>query len=267
MNQLKMIAAAVALAAAGVASANVLHPTSTTEGGEMSLTVYSKQAGASFLFDTGIMLADFRANPFQSWSMDGNGAFDTFLSIYNAAGANDMSWTFFGGDNSGVPATAITMITTVSGDASLVTNGAMRTAMNNIKNNYLDHANLNPQLNVTLGGGANASGVFVEGVNGLAYFMEALGPDLSKSGVFEDTSNVLGGETALWDFVRSSTSALGMANGQQIGFASFTQQGGSYTFAVTSTSMIPAVPEPSTYALVIAGLAVAGIAARRRAAK
>ncbi|MFN3914446.1 MAG: PEP-CTERM sorting domain-containing protein [Aquabacterium sp.] len=262
MNQLKMIAAAVALAAAGVASANVLHPTSTTEGGEMSLTVYSKQAGASFLFDTGIMLADFRANPFQSWSMDGNGAFDTFLSIYNAAGANDMSWTFFGGDNSGVPATAITMITTVSGDASLVTNGAMRTAMNNIKANYLDAANLNPQLNQFLSGPgvANASGVFVEGVDGQAYFLDSLGPDL-RNGSFQDTGNVLGGETALWDFVRSSTRAFEMAIGEQIGVASFKQQAGSYTFAVTP------VPEPSTYALVIAGLAVAGIAARRRAAK
>lgn len=261
MNQLKMIAAAVALAASGTASAFVMHPTSTTEGGEMSLTVYSKQAGASFLFDTGVMLADFRANPFQSWSMDGNGAFDTFLSLYTAAGADDMRWTFFGGDNSGVPAAAITMITTVSGDASLVTNGAMRTAMNNIKNNYLDAANLNPQLNVSLGGGANASGVFVEGVNGLAYFLEALGPDLSNSGVFEDTSNVLGGTTNLYDFVRSSTRSFEMANGEQIGIASFKQQAGSYTFAVTP------VPEPSTYALVIAGLAVAGIAARRRAAK
>jgi len=264
----KLIAAAVALAAAGTASANVLDPVAAGGlGGEMSLTVYSKQAGVSFLFDTGIMLADFRANPFAAgpsgnsrWSMAGNTAFDTFLSIYNAAGANDMRWTFFGGDNSGVPAAAITMITTVSGDASLVTNGAMRTAMNNIKFNYLDHANLNPQLNVTMGGGANASGVFIEGVNGSAYFLEALGPDF-RNGVFQDTSNVLGGTTELFDFVRSSTSALGNAEETLIGLASFKQQAGSYVFAVTP------VPEPSTYALMLAGLAVAGIAARRRIAK
>jgi hypothetical protein len=261
MNQLKMIAAAVALAAAGTASANVLDPLAAGGvGGEMSLTVYSKQAGVSFLFDTGVMLGNFRANPFQSWSMDGNGAFDTFLSIYNAAGASDMSWTFFGGDNSGVSAALRTMITTVSGDAAAVTNGSMVTAMNNIKNNYLDAANLNPQLNVTLGGGANASGVFVEGVNGKAYFLDSLGPDF-RNGSFQETGNVLGGTTALWDFVRSSTAPSALATGEQIGFASFKQQAGSYTFAVTP------VPEPSTYALVIAGLAVAGIAARRRAAK
>jgi hypothetical protein len=225
----------------------------------MSLTVYSKQAGVSFLFDTGVMLADFRANPFQSWSMSGNGAFDTFLSIYNAAGASDMRWTFFGGDNSGVSAATRTMITTVSGDATAVTNGNMVSSMNAIKNVYLDAANLNPQLNVTLGGSANASGVFLEGVNGRAYILDGLGSDFT--GNFQDTSNVLGGTTELFDFVRSSTSALGNATETSIGFASFKQQAGSYTFAVTP------VPEPSTYALVIAGLAVAGIAARRRAAK
>lgn len=266
MNQLKMIAAAVALAAAGTASANVLDPLAAGGvGGEMSLTVYSKQAGVSFLFDTGVMLADFRANPFQSWSMDGNGAFDTFLSIYNAAGASDMRWTFFGGDNSGVSAATRTMIATVSGDATAVTNGNMVDSMNNIKNIYLDAANLNPQLNQFLSGSsvANASGVFLEGVNGRAYFLDLLGADFV--GKFQDTSNVLGGTTELFDFVRSSTSALGNATETSIGFATFQQQAGSYTFAVTST--IPAVPEPSTYALMLAGLAVAGIAARRRAAK
>ena len=259
MNQLKMIAAAVALAAAGTASANVLHPTSTTNGGEMSLTVFSKQAGVSFLFDTGVMLNDFRAAPFQSWSMDGNSAFDTFLSIYNAAGATDMRWTFFGGDNSGVPAAARNMVTTVNGDVTSITNGGMVVGMERIKANYLDAANLNPQLNVTLGGGANASGVFVQGVDGKAYFLDTLGADFE--GRLPDTSNVLGGTTELFDLVRSSTSALGNADETLIGLASFKQQAGSYTFAVTP------VPEPSTYALVIAGLAVAGIAARRRAAK
>lgn len=266
MNQLKMIAAAVALAAAGTASANVLLPTVASGlGGEMSLTVYSKQAGVSFLFDTGVMLADFRANPFQSWSMDGNGAFDTFLSIYSAAGANDMSWMFFGGDNLGGPAAQRTMIVTVSGDAAAVTNGNMMQSMGFVQENYLFPANLNPQLNVSLGGGANASGVFQQGVDGKAYFLDTLGSDFM--GAFQETGNVLGGETALWDYVRSSTSLSGVAKGVQIGFASFKQQAGSYTFAVTSESTIPAVPEPSTYALMLAGLAVAGIAARRRAAK
>jgi hypothetical protein len=264
----KLIAAAVALAAAGTASAAVVPPQGTTEGGEMSLTVFSKQAGVSFLFDTGIMLADFRANPLaagpsgnSSWSMDGNTAFATFLSIYNAAGATDMRWTFFGGDNSGPAAAQRTLITTVSGNPAAVKNGSMVNGMNLIQQNYLSAANLNPQLNVTLGGGANASGVFRQGDDGKAYFLDNVNSGPTFGGVFEDTSNELGGETGLWDYVRSSTSVIDLAIGTQIGVASFKQQGGSYTFSVTP------VPEPSTYALMIAGLAVAGIAARRRIAK
>lgn len=262
MNQLKMIAAAVALAAAGTASAAVLGPTATTDGGEMSLTVFSKQAGVSFLFDTGIMVNDFRAQVATSgllptFSMAGNSAFDSFLSIYNAAGATDMRWTFFGGDNSGGPAPLRTMIATVSGDAKVVTNGNMVDSMNFIFNNYLSAANLNPQLNPTLGGGANASGVFQQGVDGKAYFLDTLGSDFM--GKFQETSNLLGAETEVFDFVRSSTSALGNATEKSLGIYTFKQDAGTY--------VLTPVPEPSTYALMVAGLAVAGIAARRRAAK
>lgn len=265
MTHLKLIAAAVALAAAGAASANVLDPLAAGGvGGEMSLTVFSQQAGVSFLFDTGVMLGDFRAATTQgqsySASLVGNSAFESFLSIYNAAGASDMRWTFFGGDNSGVSAATRTMISTISGDASVVTNGSMVTGMNNIKTNYLDVANLNPQLNVTLGGSANGSGVFQQGVDGKAYFLDTLGPDFM--GVFQNTSNALGSSSNMYDFVRSSTSALGDATESLLGTAVLSKIGDGYTFTAT------AVPEPSTYALLIAGLAVAGrVASRRRAAK
>jgi hypothetical protein len=270
--KLQHIVAAVALAASGTAFANVLDPLAAGgQGGEMSLTVYSASTQASVLIDTGIMLADFR-NIFttgaKSFSLDlsANTAFNSFLAL--AGDATDIRFTFFGGDNSGVSAAQRTMITTVSGDASTVTNGNIVDSLNFIKNNYLDAANLKPAINTTLGGQANGSLLAQKGTDGNAYFLEVVGSTFQ--GKFVDTSAEIGTTVAIYDFVRSSTSALGnatetslMGEGGKPAEARLAKNStGNYVFTVAAP-----IPEPSSYALALAGLALVGAVARRRAAK
>jgi PEP-CTERM motif len=273
--KLQRIVAALALAATGSAFANVLDPATTVTsgtGGEMSLTVFSKQTQASVLIDTGLTLTQFRSifaagGPgVYNLNLAGNSAFQQFMGLASTAGATDISYSFFGGDNSGPQAASRSALTTMSGDASAVTNGNIVDGLNMVKANYLDTANLKPAINPTLGGDANGSLLALKGVDGNAYFLEFVGPTFASK--FQDTGAAIGTDVAVYDFVRSSTAPLTLANkldtfgaNGAAATASLKQVGGAYQFSVT------AVPEPSTYALVIAGLAVAGFAARRRAAK
>ena len=269
--KLQRIVAAVALAASGTAFANVLDTSATTNGGEMSLTVYSASTQASVLIDTGIMLGDFRnifATGAKSFSLDlsANTAFNSFLVL--AGDATDIRFTFFGGDNSGVSAAQRTMITTVSGDPTTVLNGNMVDSMNQITQNYLAPSNLKPAINPTMGGQANGSLLAQKGTDGNAYFLEIVGPTFG--GKFVDTSAEIGSSVAIYDFVRSSTSSgIGGTETALMGEGAIPAEArlaknsaGNYVFTVAAP-----VPEPSSYALALAGLALVGAVARRRAVK
>jgi len=270
----KALVSIVALAAAGAANAKVQSPVETTSGGEMSFTVFSATAQASFIYDTGISLTAFRAgavaatgaSPYTlNVNLTGNTEFQSFLSLVASTGATDVGFSFFGGDNSGNPANARTMISSVgtSGDATLVTNGNMVDSMNFINNNYLSTINIDPRF--VGAANANASGTFVKGSGGNGYFLEVLGTDFQSK--FQPTDGTLNGDAiGVYDFVRSSTSSGGDAIEVKLGTASLSSTAGQYKFSF-STPVTPAVPEPESYALLFVGLGLIGATVARRRAK
>lgn len=262
MFNIKTLVAVAALAVAGSASAKVLNTVGTVDGGEMSLTLWSPTAEVSYIFDTGMMLADFRSQagaPGFKYEVDlsADAEYQNFMTLVGSA--NDIRFAFFGGDNSGNLAANRTLITTVSGDASVVTNGNMVNAMNQINSNYLSAVNLDPRILAS----ANASATFQKGSGGNAYFGEWLGDDFA--GQFQSVTGEKGlpGGVAVFDFVRSGTSSGLIANSTRMGTPALM----SASFNNNSL-VVTAVPEPESYALMLAGLGVMGVvAARRRAAK
>jgi PEP-CTERM motif len=265
MINFKTLVAAAAILATGAASANLLTPTATTEGGDMGLFVYSVEGQASYLFDTGISLTNFRASSLPgstyeySVNLSADAKFQSFLTTVGSA--SDISFTFFGGDNS-APSTNVAgrnMISTITGDVTQITSGNMVDAMTFIFN-HVSIANLNPQINTTLGGTANGSAVFIKGQDGDAYFNEVLNDDFQ--GVFPTTGNLLGNTSDVYNLVRGGSSKGSDAIETFIGTAKVGLNAqNQYVFTFSTP-----VPEAETYALALVGLGVVA-AARRRAAK
>lgn len=265
MFNIKTLVAVAALAAAGTASANVLNTVGTTQGGEMSLTLWSEAAQASFIFDTGIMLNDFRTQAgavgFQyTVDLSANTEYQAFLALVAGAGASDVRFAFFGGDNSGNGVTDRSLLTTIGtgGDATAVTNGNIVDSLNRINTNYLSAVNADPRLNVSLGGAEHGAATFVKGAGGNAYVGELLGE--AFGGKFQTVFANKGDAVSIYDFTRSSTSSGGDA------VESFLAGNPQITATYSGDSfVVAAIPEPSTYALMLSGLVIAGVVARRRA--
>ena len=268
MMKIKTLVAAAAFAATGSAFAMIGNPTVTTDGGEMSLHLFSQSAEATYQFDTGVLFKDFnlaalaKAAPSPTpytYSTTLNTATDTaFASFLALAGsASDLSFAFWGGDNSGPTAAGRSLVSTIraGGNVSGITNGNLVDSMNQM-GNYLSAVNGKQGL-VT-----NGSSFFTQAEGAGHYYVNDKTTMLGKWPVGND--GLMGTTLDVYSFVRSSTSSLGDAVETKIGTFTVSQLNDTQYSVEFSTPPSP-VPEPTSMALALVGLGALGMMARRRA--
>jgi hypothetical protein len=271
---LKTLAVAVGLAVvAGSASAAIRLPGDTGgNGSELFAVIYDTESKASFMKDLGIELQNFLPTPsapasLPAFTLTGDANWASFLALTD--GSPTLRFMVAGADTTGGtnPNGQRFMATGASNPFANLTNNNISANLPAAAIKYLsDHQNR----------GSHSSATPVS-ENGSSVTTDDLGINFGKAGTMTPTWNgVTGNMTgALGDslnfyFITRSSSGAGTTKpggdqfDNQFGPATWTfkQTGNDYQL----TYMAP-VPEPETWALMLAGMAIVGSVARRRRAK
>jgi hypothetical protein len=271
--QLRAMAVAAALIAAGPATAAILDSTATVTGGELFLSVYDAARQISYTRDLGITLTNFLpagttaptagSIPFNPAAAPSVGAGNVLTPGYTLTFANDpVLLSAFGGNLSGATYQVLAekggfsyaYLTTTSADLATVS-----TSTTSQVSNF--RAGADPYL-----AAVNLEGTHATGLNGSSFTIDP--NDAANVGKILQTN--WGGKTPIFDTSAAVGSPLDFyllsrpASGSFVNVSPFTDATWNLNANGVLTYSVAAVPEPSSWVLLAAGLvAVAGIARRR----
>lgn len=196
-----------------------------------------------------------------------------FNKLVANSDAGEIKWTVGAGDNVGFGAAARYLITGQPTAAALTSQNASNTT-NLTNTNSLFGANILNKGTLNVDGVANGGWTFAAAEDGAATAANGYVIDSTVFGTNWRTRNVLtnaivldGAQQNLW--LADASGAEKRVGDQALAGPGYLNGAGTLTFnsaAGTLTLAIPAVPEPSTYALALLGLGLVGVAARRRRA-
>jgi hypothetical protein len=250
-NSIKLIAAAALVATSGFASA-AIDDGYASGNGELFFRAYDSIGQQSYIFDTGVTMSSFLPATAASTTFSLTN-FATFLSTANVA---NTTWGVYAID--GLAGTGKIGVYTTGAD-SVATNPASSkiSAINDALKSAVGLANIAAgNSNIALNNSVILSGASA-----------TLGSALNFNGFTSFPAAVLLSDNSQAFYAFTNPSSLNstrtqFANANGVSSWNIDTTAGTLSF-VTATAP---VPEPSTYALAIAGLAVVGALARRKKA-
>lgn len=269
--KIKTLVAAMAIVIGAPAFAAIATP--GTGNGELFLVVQDSVAKVSYTLDLGLRMdtvaaCELGAGPAclkYTFDVAADANWQTFAGV---ASLSIATWAVMAGDSTGaLQAGTHRVLTTVrTADTSKIasmTNSQLSNGIGSTQGGQFFGAinatgTHTPNTDYTV----NGSSVNYENVgSGLAYFGKASGltPTLNGNAPFNVTNAIGDAELPLYMLSRS-----GSATGGKITVNALNQPNNDFYASFNGQNLVVAVPEPSTYALMLSGLLAVGFIARRR---